>query len=245
MYGKLLMKLCNGSYFFRFGEVAMKNQVVLLIHGFGGSIEEIRYLKDYLNKRNIKTISFTLAGHGQDKATLKNTTYKDWINSVKQQIKRLRYEYKNITLIGFSMGGLLAMQFAKCKEIEKIIFINTPIYFWNIKVIAKDVAKCFKNKNFKPLKYYSNSVSNISIKSGIDFLKLLNTSKKIDAKIKQPALVLQCENDESVKPKSAEFIKHRLCQNATVKYFDNGRHQIFEDLKLRDKATKEVYCFLK
>ena len=222
----------------------MKDYVFLIVHGFGGDISEIDYLYQFLLENGLNADTVLLSGHGKSKKDLRKSTPEDWINSVEEKINLLALQYENIVLIGFSAGGLICTHFTHIKHIKKIVFINTPVYFWNIRVISKDIFASLKEKNFEQIKYYRNSLLGTSLKSGVDFLKLLYSSKKLFIKIKTPLLILQCKNDESVRHRSAEYINNRAKSSKVILY-DGGCHQIFsKSPELRDRVCCDIYRFL-
>ena len=143
------------------------------------------------------------------------------------------------------MGGLIGIHFAALPEIKKIVFINTPIYFWNVKIIFSDIAADIRNRQSEKIRYYKKSISKTSLKSGIDFLKILRKTKKIMSKIDKPALVLQCMDDESARFKSAHFICDKLGSRAQLRYYDGGCHQVFiKAPEIRDCMCGDIYSFI-
>jgi carboxylesterase len=53
----------------------------LIIHGFGGNIEEIKPLKQYLDRQGFTTICPQLKGHTGRRRDLGKYGYTDWIES--------------------------------------------------------------------------------------------------------------------------------------------------------------------
>ena len=222
-----------------------KENIYLLIHGFAGGTYEIEYLSKNLQEKGLDTYTVSLAGHGGTKKELTASSYVDWIRSAKKAIDDLSLQYKNINLIGFSLGGLISAHFASLPEISKVVFINTPIYFWNMKVIVNDIISGIRNRQYEKIIYYQKSFFGVSIKSGTDFLKILSKSKKMFKDISKPSLILQCINDESVHFKSAKYIKENIGEYANIRYYDGGRHQVFTAaVELRDLVFNDIYKFL-
>ena len=217
----------------------------IIIHGFGGHTNEIEYLAAQLQLKGLETYTVSLAGHGGTKKDLTASSYTDWIASAKKTIDELTPEYQNINLIGFSMGGLISVHFASMPELQKMVFINTPIYYWNIKVILGDIIRDIRNKKFDNFNYYKESVISISVKSCIDFLKLLTKTKKMFKDVLKPSLILQCINDATVYYHSAEYIKKKIGSPANQKYYDGGCHQVFTySPELRDLLCDDIFNFL-
>ena len=217
----------------------------MIIHGFGGSTKEVQYLCDFLNTQGIYTHMVSLAGHGGTKKELSATSHLDWIQSAEKAIAE--FAPHKVDLIGFSMGGLICVRLAALPYVNKLVFVNTPIYFWNIKVILGDIIGGIFSRQFERVAYYTKSVSRVSVKSGIDFLRILRSSKKEFAHIRKPSLIIQCKNDETVWPRSAEYIRRNIGKSARLQYYSGGRHQLFCDMaaEFRDSACEEIYRFLK
>jgi len=225
--------------------ICLERSVCLLIHGFGGDSKEISYLQNYLSEKNINTCIADLPGHGKTKRELSKSSPKEWVSYLENKINELKTSNEKIILIGFSMGGLLCTNFLQVKEIYKIVLINTPIYFWNMKVVVRDIFSDIKKRNYEHIKYYRNSVFGTSLKSGIDFLRVLKSAKNRFKDIKMPALVLQCKEDESVRYKSAKYIANQIGSQADLILYDGGCHQIFQKaLDIREKACGDIYIFL-
>jgi len=222
----------------------MKQNIYLLIHGFNGNPDELGYLNKYLREKGLDTRTVLLEGHGDTKKALRKSSHTSWIGSAERIIAELTQEYEYITLIGFSMGGLICANLASMPGIDKIIFINTPIYFWNLKIILGDVVKGLFNRSFVKISYYKKSVFGVSIKSSIDFLRILAKSKRKLKDIQNQSLIIQCKNDESVHFKSAKYIKNKIGGNAELRYYDGGCHQVFDDAGLRDLVCDDIYEFI-
>jgi tRNA threonylcarbamoyladenosine biosynthesis protein TsaE len=100
----------------------MFRKAILIIHGFAGGTydQEVLATKLELNWR-YDVFNFTLPGH--DVRLKKNATKDKWIESSEEHLKTLiDAGYKNIYLIGHSMGGVIATYLAsKYKEVTKLV----------------------------------------------------------------------------------------------------------------------------
>jgi len=214
------------------------SSINVIIHGFGGTTAEVAYLKEYLDKRGLNTRFIVLAGHGGTKHDLHKTGHNDWVKSAQAEIAKLQRSYSEINLIGFSMGGLIVANLARKYKVNKLVFINTPIYFWNIKIILKNIIDDLRSGGRENIGYFRKSVFNVSLKSSIHFLHILFKSKKILNGIRNQSLVLQCINDETVRHKSARYIQRKLGKNCRLRIYRGGCHQVF----LKEPHLKNVFC---
>jgi carboxylesterase len=218
--------------------------VHVLIHGFAGSPLELEYLHKYLKENELDVVSIILKGHDNDKKEFAQTSHIDWIQSAEVAIEELKSRYDCINLIGFSMGGLIAANLYQKFKIDKMVFVNTPIYYWDIKKIMFNIYDDFKNKDFKNLKRYLTVSTDKPFMSLLYFLILLNKSKRLFSHIQCETLILQSKNDDTVRAKSAEFILDAVQGKKHRKYYEGGSHQIFES-EISADVSGDILAFLR
>ncbi len=104
---------------------------VLLVHGFTGTAEEMRYLGDRLNQDFGFTVSgVLLAGHGGSFSAFQEKGWTDWYQSVQTGFFQLQETCDSLFVVGFSMGGLLSIHLTLDfgDEIRALALISTPLY---------------------------------------------------------------------------------------------------------------------
>src|SRR5918998_5806379 len=84
----------------------------LLIHGFLGSPRELRPLAQELADAGVTARGVLLPGFGPDIARLKNVQVEEWLATARAAWEEIREGASHTTLIGFSMGGAVALQLA-------------------------------------------------------------------------------------------------------------------------------------
>ncbi len=85
---------------------------ILLIHGLGGTPVEMRYIAQGLNRAGYTVYCCQLHGHCGSTEELQNSTWKDWIASVEDALKKLS-DCKTVFVSGLSAGSLLALYLAE------------------------------------------------------------------------------------------------------------------------------------
>ena len=143
---------------------------VLLIHGFAGRRNELNLMNETLTAKGYKTIMPVLAGHEASRSEFRKSKYNDWINSAQIAYNELENQSKEIVIIGFSMGGLIGANICKEKKVKALIFVNTPIYFWNMKRIINNLFCDFSSFS----KRYLSAGMETPKAVMIEFLKILN-----------------------------------------------------------------------
>lgn len=201
----------------------------LLIHGFGGGTYEVKPLAEYLVTIGYEVSFPTLKGHSATLKDFKRSTYKEWIGTAEQELLRLMETGGDIALIGFSMGGLIAFDLACKYQISNIVSINTPIFYWNISQIFFNIINDIKSKDYKYIKKYLQAKNDSPLLSIIQFLLLLHRTKPKLVGVKCPILIIQSEDDDTVRRKSVDYInKHVSSADKNIRYFPEGGHFILE-----------------
>ena len=86
---------------------------VLLVHGFTGTPDCLRYLANYLNSLSFTVSAPLLPGHGSTREKLAQTDWKSWYKTVEHTYKDLQKNYAKIYVVGLSLGGLLCLKLAQ------------------------------------------------------------------------------------------------------------------------------------
>lgn len=233
--------------FKRRGLIFMKNNNklgCLIIHGFGGGIYEIESLDNYLIRHGYITSCPKLKGHTGNGKDMKNADYNDWIDSAEEELIRLKEKTNNIAIMGFSMGGLIAMNLAFKYDIKAMVTINTPIYYWNIKRVCLNIYDDLRNKELSNCKRYINAKKSAPIISMINFLHLLNNTKIKLPKIDCPLLILQTKDDDTTRLKSSDYIYDNISSvDKRITLYENGGHQILSS-KYKEKVLMDIEEFI-
>ena len=119
----------------------------LLIHGFLSGPAELRSLGERLHAAGFHVLGVRLKGHGTSPWDLRNRSWHDWVASVERGYDIIKAYSQSVHIIGFSTGGLLALNHAANypnRRIKSVISISAPVHFRN------------KNMIFVPLLHHAN-----------------------------------------------------------------------------------------
>lgn len=210
---------------------------LLLIHGFGGGVYEVKPLADHLNSIGFETVCPLLKGHSATRKEMQAATCDNWIESAEQELLALKKNSNDaIILVGFSMGSLIAFNLACRHEVKAIVIINAPIYYWNVSQMFLNIVEDLRNKRSDYLKRYFVETGNFPLNALIQFLKLLFKTKPLLQRIICPVLMIQAEDDDTVKKKSVDYIyQHLSSEKKVIKLFSKGGHGI-----LQSSAAEQV-----
>lgn len=213
----------------------------LIVHGFGGNIDEVKPLAEFMEDKGFIIFCPSLKGHTGDKKSLSNVSYKDWIESAENGLKYLISKCDRVIVIGFSMGGLIGVHLATRYNIYALATLSSPIYYWDVKRIFLNILQDIKSRNFTNLKRYKNTSNKLPFSALINFRIILSKTKPLFRKIKCPLFIAQGLLDDTVNYRSAKYIyNNSKSEIKEIRYYKNSSHQIclspdrnilFEDLE--------------
>ncbi len=123
---------------------------VLLIHGFMASPAEMRSLGERFHQQGFHVIGIRLKGHGTSPWDLRDRDWTDWAASVERGFKIAAAYSSQVHIVGFSTGGLLALNqaiSAADERLASVISVSAPVKFHN------------KNLKFVPLLHHANKIA--------------------------------------------------------------------------------------
>ena len=201
----------------------------LVVHGFGGGHYEINSIVPHIEKCGFTVRCASLAGHTGEKKDLRNAGYVQWIESAENELEKLMDECENVHVIGFSMGGLIGMNLAIKHNISSITTINTPVYYWDMELIVKNIASDIKKGEYLNIKRYVKSSGKFPVAALLNFKILLRKTKRIINLVKTPFLVIQAVDDDTVRKTSSNYIYDNISSSVkSLEYVEGGGHQVLQ-----------------
>lgn len=198
---------------------------ILLIHGFSSSPGEMRPLAEYLFDKGYAVLGVRLKGHGTSPWDLRERTRDEWYASVERGKKILLGHCGEIAMVGFSMGGLLALRHAAedPRHLTSVVSACAPVKFRDKALAIVEVVHRmnklvgFVSGDHDLKTFHQVAPENPEINyrhmplSAIHELNHLAAEvEKMLEKVTVPALVLQADNDPTVEPESGRIIHDKL-----------------------------------
>lgn len=206
---------------------------VLCIHGFTGGPYEVQPFADFLEKQTDWNISVpTLPGHG-DTLTLKNMTADSWLMEAELALRELKKSSDRIIIVGFSMGGLIAMYLAMRYKIDRLVLLSAAAKYISptqllqeVKGALSDAAKMRLSEN-EFYKRYQYKLINTPMLSTREFLKVVKLIEPYYKNIHIPACIVQGMKDGVVPVSAADFIYDNIAsEDKQIIRSETGKHMI-------------------
>jgi carboxylesterase len=103
----------------------------VVLHGFSGSPHEVRPLGEALAARGLHVLGPALAGHENgDPRDLGSTEWSDWYATLERTFAAQCRRHRQVVVVGFSMGGLLALHLAAQRpaQLAALGAIGVPLW---------------------------------------------------------------------------------------------------------------------
>jgi len=216
----------------------------LIIHGFGGNADEVSPLASRLKAQGYKVACPGLKGHTGRRSDLKRVGYTDWIKSAECGLVELMPDCRCVFIIGFSMGGLIAVNLALKYDIAGMVTINTPIHYWDIRMILSNIVRGLAGRDFGIIKRYSRAIVKFPVSALWNFRMLLNRTKPMLSDVVCPVLITQGVDDDTVRKSSAEYIFDNVnSQVKQLEFYENSGHLMLHGPAARD-VIRDIEDFM-
>ncbi|WP_226616217.1 alpha/beta hydrolase [Guptibacillus hwajinpoensis] len=202
---------------------------VLVLHGFTGSTQSMRYLGEQLASEGYTVCGPRLKGHGTHYEDMEQSTYKEWIQSVEDGYQWLNDRCDEIFITGLSMGGTLTLYLAeKHPEVKGIMPINAAIDLPGLEQMRGKTEPRFldaigsdiKAEGVDELAYEKTPTKSIQ-----EILALTEITRKDLKTISAPALIFKSLEDHVVPPENSTTIYNEIASsNKEVIELKNSYH---------------------
>jgi len=200
------------------------DKLVILIHGFLGTPDDMRELAKYLVGKGFSAKAIRLAGHGtNDWRDIENSSYYDWWKSLEDEVKSAADNYRRVYLIGYSFGANLAFDMAARypQLVDGVVSLGISVFLrreWLIKLVLPIFHLFLKkarkhNIKKKHIHEYLDSGGSIYVptKSLYEFYRFINRyTKKSLHQVRVPSLIIHSREDAVSHPISSEFVHSRI-----------------------------------
>jgi len=131
----------SGLIMFSFFKKKPALPVIVAIHGFGKrKTDQLIPLKQFFEAKGFEVICPILF----DQTNQQDIQPEEWINRAANVVDGFLAQNKEVILVGFSMGGVIASAIASTRNIKKLILLAPAFYYLNMNNITSAVLKQFE-----------------------------------------------------------------------------------------------------
>jgi carboxylesterase len=224
----------------------------LLIHGFPGAPEEMRWLGQHLSGHGITALGVRLFGHGTEPSNLLRARKEDWQADVESGLAYLRDCTRAQVAIGLSMGGMLSMDLAARFPLAGLVVMSTPWKFPPPADLLRPLLPLLKHvwryrKPNEPSDWVDKEAEAINVHYPVQPLHavgqamdLLQMVKSELAQIQCPARFIYSDGDPVAPPEQGEVYVSQLgSSDKKLTRITGSGHNI-----PRDAARLQVYALI-
>lgn len=174
---------------------------------------------EFLNEKCGYTVRVPrLPGHSRTPEELNRTTYMEWLDKASEELSILERECKKIFVIGFSMGGAIALSLSQRepKRITALILLNPMIH---VAFVGPQLAwlvskfRTFSGSGVHDIKKpgaTEYSYDKLPNKAVIELLKLLKIVRRQLHSVSIPTLIFHSREDHTLPESNTRIIFKRI-----------------------------------
>jgi esterase/lipase len=233
------------------GDIFMNQDLCIIIHGFTGNPWEVEPLANALDRLGYEVITPLLPGHSNNKVKMEKVTALDWIQMIEKIVKQAIAENKEIHMIGFSMGAMIASIMAYRNQISTLVLLSPAVYVLTPYLLRMKLEKFFqqireaRSLSGQTVLNSQSLIRSTPIYNFFQFHKIVRQAKRIFQYISIPICIIHGQKDETVDPRSSELIYSvASSKEKELHYLPLSRHHICRDCEV-DSVIQTVVKFLK
>lgn len=225
--------------------IKTKNEkpVVITIHGYGRRCRhEMDNLALWCASEDYEIVQFDM----YDVFDEKDCDWMKWVTRAKNVVNEYELTNRDIYLVGFSMGGVIASYLAATsKHVKKLILLAPAFHYLHVdaitSVIVKGTTSFFtsdkeKEKKFEveiPKSFYSA------------FMDVVKSLKKYIEQVSCPVLLLHGDEDEVIPLRSSTWAYDKIPhEQKKLIILHEGHHRLLMDEKVNWECYQVMRLFL-
>lgn len=226
---------------------------VLLVHGFTGSTQSMRYLGQKLHQSGLTVLGPRLPGHGVSPQAMGRSSAQEWVACAEDALFDLAGRCKRVFVAGLSMGGTLSLYLAAMHpdKVAGVIPINAAVqvdspdmaslaYARGLPETVPGIGSDLKDPDTKELAYAEVPVAAVKQVMG-----LASTARALLPRIKCPLFVINSRVDHVLLPQNANIIASNVGSDRIEMLWLNESYHVATIDNDKDLIAAEVDRFVR
>ncbi len=206
---------------------------MLLLHGFSGGPYELEPFIAFLREcTDWEIVTPTFCGHGEE-LSMQGYKAEHWLMDAEIAYRQLAKKVDEMFVVGFSMGGVIAMYLAKRYPVKKLVLLSAAIKYMSsvqliqdLRMLAREAVHGHLRDN-ELFRWYEYKLKNVPLSAAVEFTRLVKKVEPYMGYIEVPVFIVQGEKDGIVPSITAQFIFDQLKVSEKHMYLSvNGKHHI-------------------
>ncbi len=236
-------------------------KAILMLHGFIGSPTDYGDLPSRLIDEGYTVYVPLYPGHGRHPRTFDDVTADDLKQFTTEAYLKLKAKHDEVSVVGFSMGGALAIILANQRDVDKLVLLSPQLkvkYSWYFILPSKVyhtllsplIPYIYRLQYFKQL----NDRSAMDKMIDYDYLSMKGTkaafvlgkeAERLAPNLKEPTLMIHSINDGATDYMATKELAKKLGPQM-VKYIElqHSNHIICQDFD-KEQVMNEVVNFFR
>ena len=212
-----------------------RQTAVLLFHGFTATTVEVRKIAKFLNDQGFSVSAKLLPGHGVSPEELNKVNYQDWITCAEEAYCELAGQYRNVFVLGESMGGLLSLWLgASHPEIKGLLLFAPALRIrrlWQANLVWPFV-ETMKKKNIDLTSQWQG-FNVVPMHAAAQLNRFQLKVKYMLGRVTVPAIIFQGKMDATIDPMSSvQVLENISSSEKELVWLEDSSHCILLDKQL-------------
>jgi carboxylesterase len=215
----------------------------LLLHGFTGAPNEMRWMGEYLSGRGYTVLAPRIFAHGTQLSDMYRARWKDWVASAEDGYHLLAGSCDQVFIAGLSMGGALSLLLGSYLPVSAVIAMAAPYEMHDpmvrrlrpilplLSVFLKSRPKASSGILDPIAEQLHVDYAGFPVRGGYELQELLAAMRNQLSKLDKPTLLINAKLDTSVPPEHVQSIYAALAStDKQILMLEEGGHNIPRDL---------------
>jgi len=232
----------------------------LLIHGLTATPQEMGFLGARLHAAGCTVSGVRLAGHGTSVEDLARVTWRDWYASARDALLGLQARVPRMTVVGQSMGALLAVQLAaEYPTAVTALVLLAPAFVLSRRRLrwvapsfalltrlpgqrARSLAKTDSDIADVRARVERESYERIPLRALHQLVALQHQARGQLSRVRQPVLAIHSRQDHTCPLANLELLERHLGRQVTKLMLEDSYHVVSVDVD-KERVADAVLGF--